>query len=349
MGEEPSFSVNQKMNKKDCRLILRQFIENFKPFKVLVFGDFMLDHYIWGNVTRISPEAPIPILQTEEEQFQLGGAGCCLMNLLRLGCQATPMGIYGKDEAGEKLLGILKQQKVNISNFHALENYQTVVKCRISTRRQQLLRLDYEKRFVLDKKKSAHFWANLNLKNFQILIISDYLKGSCNPTLVTKLIAEARKNNLFVVVDPAKTVDFSIYKRAHCIKPNRVEAEIFCKAKLRSQTDYLKAAAFIQKKTAIDTIVLSLDKEGLLIYQNPKEYQFFSVQQESVFDVTGAGDLVTSIVAIILGGKQSIEMTGNLANLAAAVAIKKLGTYSPTWDEIKAEIDRKYPLLRNEN
>ena len=322
------------MNKND----LLQFIENFKPLKVLVFGDFMLDHYIWGKVERISPEAPVPILQVQEEQFQLGGAGCCLMNLLTLNCQATPMGIYGKDEAGKKLLGLLKQQKVNTSNFYTVENYQTTVKCRVLTKRQQLLRLDYEKKIALEKKIIANFLASLTLKNFQILIISDYLKGTCSPNLVTKMIAEARKNNLFVIVDPAKTVDFSIYKGAHCIKPNRTEAEIFCEAKLQSKADYLKAAVFIQKKTAIDTIVLSLDKEGLLIYQSPQKYQFFPTQQESVFDVTGAGDLVTSIVAIILGGKQSIEMAGNFANLAASITIKKLGTYSPSWEEIKTEI-----------
>ena len=129
------------MNKND----LLQFIENFKPLKVLVFGDFMLDHYIWGKVERISPEAPVPILQVQKEQFQLGGAGCCLTNLLTLNCQATPMGIYGKDEAGKKLLDLLKQQKVNTSNFYTVENYQTTVKCRVLTNRQQLLRLDYEK------------------------------------------------------------------------------------------------------------------------------------------------------------------------------------------------------------
>ena len=317
---------------------LLQFIDKFQPLKVLVFGDFMLDHYIWGKVERISPEAPIPILQVEKEQFQLGGAGCCLMNLLTLGCQAVPMGIYGKDEAGNRLVDILKQKKISTSYFFAQENYQTVVKCRILTKKQQLLRLDYEKKFVLEKKQISNFLDKINLKDFQVLIISDYLKGSCNAELVANLIQEARKNNLFVIVDPAKTVNFAIYKRAHCIKPNRLEAEVFCEGKLNSKTDYLKAAAFIQKKTMIDTVTLSLDKEGLLIYQSPLKYQFFSTQQESVFDVTGAGDLVTSMLGIVLGGKHSMDIAGQFANLAASIAIKQLGTYSPTWDEIKTEI-----------
>ena len=248
--------------KKDTLL---KFIDNFEPVNVLVFGDFMLDHYIWGKVERISPEAPIPILQVEEEQFQVGGAGCCLSNLLALKCKATPMGIYGEDVAGSRLLNILKQKNVDTAKFLLVPNYQTVVKCRVLSQKQQLLRLDYEQKFVLEKKMINCFLEKTNFKNFQVLIISDYLKGTCSVEIISKLIQEARKHNLFVIVDPGRGVDFSVYTGATCIKPNRLEAEIFCQSKLSKKENYLKAAELIQKKTMIDNIVLSLDKEGFIV------------------------------------------------------------------------------------
>lgn len=314
-----------------------KFINNLQPSKILVFGDFMLDNYIVGKVERISPEAPIPILLVEDEILQLGGAGCCIANLVELGFQPVAMGIYGKDEAGNKLLNLFKKKKLATNKLVCVDDYQTVVKCRLLTNKQQLLRVDYEKKYVNSKKIISKIMANLDdLDSFSSVILSDYGKGICDPVLVQEIIQKVKKNDIFTMVDPAKGVDFSIYKEASCIKPNRLETEIFCKFKLNNLQDYIKAASFIQQKTAIGIIALSLDKEGLFIYENFKKYKLFNTKKETVFDVTGAGDLVTSILSIAIP-KGSVEIAGELANLATAVSIKKLGAYNPSWEEIKEQ------------
>ena len=318
---------------------LLKFIKKLKSLKILVFGDFMLDHYIFGAVERISPEAPIPILLATEEQFQLGGAGCCVSSLLNLNCYPIALGVYGQDTAGNKLASILKDKKIIAENLLQVEDYQTIVKCRLLSNKQQLFRIDYEKKFAMNKSISNKLLKKLtNLADYKGLIISDYFKGNCSPYILKNIINQAKKSNLFTMVDPAKGRDFTVYKGANCIKPNRLEAEIFCQTKLNNLSDYIKAAAFIQNKTKVDLVVLSLDKEGLFLYQNKHNHQLFKTNPESVYDVTGAGDLVTTVITVVLASGGTTEQAAVLANLAAAINIKKLGGYNPTWQEIKAQV-----------
>ena len=318
---------------------LLNFVDNFQPLQVLVFGDLMLDHYIFGDVNRISPEAPVPIVEVQKENFLLGGAGSCVTNLHVLGNRVKIAAACGKDAQGNQLCSILDNQKNSTELLLFLDKYKTIVKSRVLSHKQQLLRIDYEQNFSLAKHAADELLAKIgDLKQFQAIILSDYGKGFCTPYVLQKLLQKAKDANIFTIVDPAKDADFTNYRKASCLKPNRLEAECFYGQKLRNKDDYLAAAAAIQKTCLIPTIALSLDSEGLLIYQGVKDYYFFHAKAQSVFDVTGAGDLVVTMLALTLSSGVATKIAGNIANIAASIAIKNLGSYHPTWQEIKQKI-----------
>lgn len=320
---------------------LLQFIENFRPLQILVVGDLMLDHYLFGKVQRISPEAPVPILEVQQEKFLLGGAGSCVANLNALNNQAEIAAVCGRDENGDKIRSLLETQKNSTKLVLQLNNYKTTVKSRLLSQKQQLLRVDYEQEFSLQQELADELLEKLDeISKFQAVIFSDYNKGFCTPYILQKLLQKTKEQNIFTIVDPARGNDFLHYQGASCIKPNRLEAEIFCGRKLQNKADYLKFAEQTQKKCNIPIVALSLDSEGLLIYQGANNYHFFATSPQSVFDVTGAGDLVVTILGLVLASGGKAEIAANLANIAASIAIRKLGNYHPTWQEIKQEIEK---------
>ena len=318
---------------------LLEFIENYSPIKVLVLGDLMLDHYISGDVTRISPEAPVPILQVQKENYQLGGAGSCVANFNALENSVKVAAICGKDKKGKMLAEMLKEKDNNTENLYFLKDYKTIQKVRILSHKQHLLRMDYEKNFCLPDNIADKLLQNLgNFEGIDLVIISDYKKGFCSPYLLQGILKKTNSLDIFTVVDPARGVDFLRYKNASCIKPNRLETENYFGRKMYKKEDYLEAAKKIQENCNIPIVVISLDKEGLLIYKKEQDYQFFESVPQNVFDVTGAGDLVVSILGLVLAKNDNIKIAGKLTNIATSIAIKNLGSYHPTWEEIKQEV-----------
>lgn len=326
---------------------LLDFIKNFQPLRVLVAGDLMLDHYIFGKVDRISPEAPVPILVEQEEKFLLGGAGSCVANLKELGNLVEIAALCGDDNSGIRLRHILQKQIGSTKLLCIPEDYKTTVKTRMFSQKQQLLRVDREQKITMSAQNfGAKFikWRQkmtVEFSQYQALIFSDYGKGFLAGDLLADLLREAKKQNIFCIVDPAKGADFGSYSGANCIKPNRLEAEQFTGIKLQQKKDYVKAAEIICKECDITTVALSLDSEGLLIYQQDRHY-FFGVTPQSVFDVTGAGDLVVSVLCLVLASGASLQIAGKLANIAASIAIRNLGNYHPCWKEIAAEIEKNF-------
>lgn len=335
----------QKISKQD----LLQFIENFQSVPTLVLGDLMLDHYLFGSVSRISPEAPVPIVQAQYEKFLLGGAGSCVANLNALQNSVEIAALCGKDKYGEILQRIL-QEAGNSTKFLLIpKDYKTTIKTRILSKKQHLLRIDHEQEIKISVEKFEPLREKLaDLSQFQAMILSDYGKGFFTPCYTLPTILQiAKSQNLFTIVDPARGVNFRDYTGASCIKPNRLEAEIFTEIKLKEKKDYLQAAKKICKICSIPIVALSLDSEGLLIYQKQRhgkeaEAHFFQTTPQSVFDVTGAGDLVVSMLCLVLASGGKIEIAGNLANIAASIAIRNLGSYHPSWQEIKEEIKKSF-------
>lgn len=306
----------------------------------MVIGDLMLDQYIWGKVERISPEAPIPVIRMEKEEFRLGGAANVIANVHALDCQVYPVGIIGSGTAGQRLQSIFEASGIPMEGIIAAPDFRTIVKQRILTSQQQLLRVDYEssqpdfKQFEKELLEKA----TALLPDMDGVILSDYAKGVLSPLLIETIVKKARKGDIPIVCDPGKGFDFSRYAGVTAIKPNRSEAAQLANLNLKDRDTTLKAAAMLMKKCQADFLTISLDKDGILYYANESNYQFIAAEAQEVFDVTGAGDVVISIIGVLLAGKIDPVLAVHMANVGAELEISHMGVVSIPWSEILSHL-----------
>ncbi len=321
---------------QNLRLQLVQTIQSFTPQKIMVIGDLMLDQYIWGKVERISPEAPIPIIRREEEEFRLGGAANVIANVKALDCQVFPVGVIGKGVAGQRIETIFKESDIPLDGIIVSSSFRTIVKQRILTRQQQLLRVDYES----DQPDYNQFEEQILEKLSKLIpqmdgiILSDYAKGVLSSRIIDSTINQAKKKGIPVVCDPGKGFGFDKYTGVTAIKPNRSEAAQLTNLELKDKSSILKAAAILLDQCQADFLTISLDKDGILLYANENEYQFIATDAQEVFDVTGAGDVVISILGVLLANRVRPSIAVHLANVAAELEISHLGVVSIPWGEI---------------
>jgi D-beta-D-heptose 7-phosphate kinase / D-beta-D-heptose 1-phosphate adenosyltransferase len=320
---------------------LVQVIQDFKSKKIMVIGDLMLDQYTWGDVNRISPEAPIPVLRVKREDFRLGGAANVVYNLKALQCDVYPVGVTGNGISGKRLIGLFKDMNVSIDGIVNTDSFQTIVKKRVLTDEQQLVRIDYESKDYQD----GQFEDLLKEKIDQILpkmdgvVISDYVKGVLNKSLLSYLIKVTKARKIPIVCDPGNGVDYSSYKGVTTIKPNRPETEKISGIKLDEKGSILKAAAIIQEKCEAEFLSISLDRNGILYYQNPSKYQFITTEAKTVYDVTGAGDTVISVIIALLSNQVAPELAIHLANVAAGIEISHMGVVAIPWSQILKKLN----------
>jgi D-beta-D-heptose 7-phosphate kinase/D-beta-D-heptose 1-phosphate adenosyltransferase len=321
---------------QNLRQQLVQTIQSFTPQKIMVIGDLMLDQYIWGKVERISPEAPIPIIRMEEEEFRLGGAANVIANIKALDCQVFPVGVIGKGIAGQRIKSIFNESNIPLDGIIVSSSIRTIVKQRILTRQQQLLRVDYES----DQPDFRQFEDQILEKLVGLIpqmdgiILSDYAKGVLSSRVIETTIKEAKKKGIPVVCDPGKGFSFKKYSGITAIKPNRSEAAQLTNLDLKDEPSILKAAAILLDQCQADFLTISLDQDGILLYSGKNEYQFMATDAQEVFDVTGAGDIVISIIGVLLANKVRPSIAVHLANVAAALEISHLGVVSIPWSEI---------------
>ena len=319
------------MNKSD----LRQALENIECPHLLVIGDLMLDHYSWGEVDRISPEAPIPIMKVKKEDQRLGGAGNVVMNLTTLGAEVSVCGVTGKDETGDIINKLLAENEVDCSGVIVSENYKSCLKHRMIAGQTHLLRMD------IDPDSNKEIPQNQLIEYLQgkvpkcdAVIVSDYGKGLLSSSVLKELALCGKKHGIPVIGDPKRTSDYSIYQDFTLIKPNRKETEVVVGFSLNNRNDFLRAAGKIKKEVFLDYLVISLDQDGLLLFQSDDNYHFFEAQTQEVFDVVGAGDTVSSVLAFMIAGKASIEDAAYWAQLAASMEIQHVGVVSFTKNEL---------------
>ena len=304
---------------------------------IMVLGDLMLDRYSWGTVDRISPEAPIPVLKLAREEVRLGGAGNVVMNLKTLGCNVTVSGLIGQDSIGNQILEILSKEGFDNSGIWQECDYPTVLKHRMIAGHNHLLRLDH------DPPSNYHFqnysyllkWLKANLPSQQALVISDYNKGTLHPALIKSAIQIANSLNIPVLVDPRNLGDYEIYEGCSWIKPNRKEAGAASGITIKDQESALEAAEILQAKLNGAIVALSLDKDGLLLFQSSEEFIFFEAEALEVFDVVGAGDMVISILAMLISSKAAPAVAAHWAQLGAAMEIQHVGVVSFDREEIR--------------
>ena len=305
---------------------LNMLINGFKGAKVAVIGDIMLDCFVYGDVSRISPEGPIPVLHIEKQQEMLGGAGNVFANLQALGVQTTLIGVIGKDENGkalEKLTDLEGCKAILIEE----KGRRTILKTRYIAQNQQLLRVDSESKAAIDNKTQAEILkkAQKIIKTSNVLILSDYNKGTLTPDLIQSLIQFANDNKVKVIVDP-KGTDYSIYKGAYVVTPNKGELSAASGMATDSDDNVSQAAQKIIHEAGVDNILATRAADGISVVEHDGQITHFPTQALEVYDVSGAGDTVVAVTAASLAVGSDLKAAAQLANKAGALVVAKLGT-----------------------
>jgi D-beta-D-heptose 7-phosphate kinase / D-beta-D-heptose 1-phosphate adenosyltransferase len=327
---------------RDC--VLHEIRSGFGNRKVVVIGDLMLDRYLWGNVQRISPEAPVPVLHLERTTETAGGAANVARNLSALGLDVFLVGVTGNDEGRELLLRELAADGLTTDGVLTASDRKTTVKTRVVGNRQQMIRIDEELAIplALDDRQHVLAAAIARLPEADALVLSDYAKGVLSEDLCRALIESARAHGLPVLVDP-KGADFSGYAGASVVTPNRGELALATGTSAQSLDALLRAAAVLRETLNLELLVLTLSELGMALIEPNGNHQIPAVARE-VFDVSGAGDTVIATFAAGLAAGLGHFDTAHLANLAAGVVVGKVGTVPVTAQELLAAISGESAL-----
>ena len=304
---------------------LHAFISKFPRAKVLVVGDLMLDEFVWGKVSRISPEAPVPVVWVQSESFMPGGAANVANNITALGGQAAVVGVVGTDRWGEVLLGELASRKVETGGVLKAQR-PTTVKSRVIAHHQQVVRVDREQREPLPAGLVERLIDAISdrIKEVDAVVIEDYGKGMVTRQLLEMVIPLARKHGKIITVDP-KEEHFDLYHRVTALTPNRTEAGEAVGRELESDADVLRAGKEILKRLECEGLLITLGEDGMCLFeQSGRQARIPTVAQE-VFDVAGAGDTVIATFTLALASGSSMEQAARLANYAAGIVVGKLG------------------------
>lgn len=309
---------------------IEDVVENFKNIKIAVIGDLMLDEYIIGKVDRISPEAPVPVVKVVEEKSVLGGAANVVNNLATLGAKVICGGIIGNDENGEKLKNSFSEN-VDSSLIVASKKRPTIVKKRVLANHQQLLRLDWEEAFHIDREEEENLLNNLKkyIGELDAVILSDYDKGLLTPKLSQEIINLCKENNVIVTVDP-KPKNINNFRGASSITPNKKEAYACVNKDFSANID--EVGIELKNKFNLETALVTRSEEGMSLYD--KKIHNIPTYAQEVYDVTGAGDTVISVFTLARAAGSSWEEAAKIANAAGGIVVGKIGTSTITTDEL---------------
>jgi D-beta-D-heptose 7-phosphate kinase/D-beta-D-heptose 1-phosphate adenosyltransferase len=314
-------------------------VEQLKSVRVLCVGDLMLDHYIYGRVERISPEAPVPVLHIEREERTLGGAGNVLRNLQALGVETCFVSVTGTDPGGREVARMVASLGGAEAHVLAERGRVTTLKTRYVAGTQQLLRADHERVGPLPAELRADLVKIVTdaLDVHKVVILSDYAKGVLGDGVAADIVAAAKKAGSIVVADP-KGNDYSIYRGADLLKPNRPELAIAAKSPVGTDDEVIAAARALMAMHGIGAILVSCGKDGMLLVQGNGETLKLAAEAREVFDVSGAGDTVVAVLAASLGAGASLADAARLANAAAGIVVGKVGTAVVEPTELEAAL-----------
>ncbi len=308
--------------------------------RILVVGDLMLDRYVWGSVERISPEAPIPVLKVTEQEDRPGGAFRVAAALAALDARVECAGVVGEDPDGAALVRLLDEFGVDARAVLRLPGRPTTVKTRMVARVQQLFRVDREVAEPIPE--SAQAWlakrSEAAVRRADAVLVPDYGKGVLTPPLLHALIRAARAAGKPIIVDPARGVDAARYKGATAICPNRLEAALA--AGLPSEAPVVdKAGRLLLRRLGLDACIITRDREGISLYRRGAKPYHVKARAHEVFDVTGAGDVVLSLLGFVLAGGGGLEDAVAIANVAGGIEVAKFGFVPLTRHEIQAALE----------
>jgi rfaE bifunctional protein kinase chain/domain len=319
--------------------LLIQATLKFRKKRIAVIGDLMLDRFIWGAVSRISPEAPVPVVEIRKETTCLGGAANVVANISSLGGNPIPFGVLGDDAEGKRLRVELRSLGISASGLVTDRDRTTSVKTRIIAHHQQVCRTDREDRSPLSPESHDKILRlfRSHLEGADGIVISDYAKGLISRTLLGEILPLAKSRGKVVCIDP-KSSDLSIYKPATVITPNTHEVERAAGLAVNDADSLLRAGRKILRQTGIPYLLVTRGEEGMTLFGGGKKATHIPTVAREVFDVTGAGDTVISALALGLVAGLSMLEAAVLANIAAGIVVGKLGTASATPEELIARI-----------
>ena len=324
--------------------------EKLQKSKVLVIGDLMLDKFTYGDVLRISPEAPVPVLHVNSEKYYLGGAGNVARNIASLldnknNNNIALIGVVGDDKSADMIRSSLDSHNIDDKNLIVDKSRYTITKTRIIASNQQIVRIDEEDTSVFDKEiaKQIEKVFLKNIDNYNTVIISDYAKGIITESLAKKIISVCNKKKIYVLVDPA-IKHFSFYKKATLMTPNLKEAIEGMDSKLLSY-NFDRNAVYslgkeIVKKLSLDKLIITLSANGMGLFDKDMKEDNYIIPTHAreVFDVSGAGDTVISVLAMCMSIGLSFIESAKIANIAAGIVVGKKGTSTLTVDELMSEL-----------
>ncbi len=323
-------------------------LAGFSALRVLVAGDFMLDEYLWGRVERISPEAPVAVVDVERETRTLGGAGNVVNNLVALGAKVEVLGLVGDDHPGSLLRQEMARLGVDAAGLITEPQRRTSRKTRIMAGSQQVVRIDRESHTPAGPEfiKAAGRFLQDRLPELSAIVLSDYAKGALTPQLLQDIISRGRAQGLPVVVDP-KGADYSGYAGATVITPNRREAELAAGQSLAHWEDLVSAGAGLRESLSLDHLLITLGPDGMLLFPGQGPEMHLPTRAREVFDVSGAGDTVAAVMALGLARFQDPRLAAVLANLAAGVVVGKVGTAPVFRAELERELGQREASLED--
>jgi D-glycero-beta-D-manno-heptose-7-phosphate kinase len=321
---------------------LSALVDRFAKARILIVGDIVLDHYIWGKVTRISPEAPVPVVNVTRENHLLGGATNVVQNIHALGGVVSICGVIGQDKAGSQVLELLKAQDIPVSHLIIERDRPTTVKARVIAHNQQIVRFDRETKDPIGRETHDRIYEFVRRsisEGLDGIVISDYCKGVVTADLVGAIARIARKHGIIVSVDP-KVSHFNMYRGVTILTPNVQEASIGAKIEIVDDASLLHAGALLLKQLKCAAVLITRGEQGMSLFERDRKVIHIPTMAREVFDVTGAGDTVIGALTLAMASGASAVDAARIANYAAGIVVGVVGTATVKASELKKRITR---------
>jgi D-beta-D-heptose 7-phosphate kinase/D-beta-D-heptose 1-phosphate adenosyltransferase len=318
-----------------------EIMDRFPQSRVLVVGDIMADHFIWGRVSRISPEAPVPVVEVKKDQFTLGGCANVQNNIFAMGGRVHLAGVVGSDETGRRLLTELRSRGMDTDGIVVETGRPTTLKTRIVAHGQQVVRFDREERKPVQTKSIRKILSYIESLRDDLgaLVISDYSKGVVTRPLLDGIRTMIAGRPIFTCVDP-KQRDFSVYHGFDIVTPNHYEAGHAAGEEMHTGQDHLRVGMMLLQQYDFKALLMTRGEEGMSLFEKEGRirHTVFPTQAREVFDVTGAGDTVIGVLALSLAAGASFREAAYLANHAAGIVVGKAGTATVTREELRGAL-----------
>ncbi len=319
--------------------ILKEYIDLFPKARIFVIGDIILDEYVWGDVSRISPEAPVPVVEVTKETKMLGGAANVIHNLATLGASPVLCGVIGEDRSGQGIISKIKEMGLQTDGIVTERDRPTSVKTRVVAQNQQVVRFDRERRTDISPKSLKMLLQIIedNLDNIDGIVVSDYGKGVISSDLMKGLRDLVSDASVIIAVDP-KTGNFESYHEVDVITPNHFEAGTFTHIDIVDYRTLMRAGKHMLEELNCRSVLITQGKDGMTLFEKEGEITHIPTVAKHVFDVTGAGDTVISTFSLGLASGLDLKSSAILSNFAAGIVVGEVGTSTVKAEELKSVI-----------